>query len=772
MSGGMPMPPGSEGKLAPYWPLEDETSYTRQAAAQMVLARQFEDHRGTTQQRQNYAASDMKGQAAEALARELGMKVAELGAAAATHEMTAGWLTQGHADIVAYKNTLVGAYANYKSQMAAALTQGSIAGVMKVNDQIESQFRQTCDSAKSGYEKARDIIAEGVKAGKTPPMAGPSTTLPSASRENEFAGGGQRMADGAVSPNLFDPSTGGHSTPAQGAGANRPDGTAGSGPAAGSVAGGGTVGSEDSWSVGRPQSGWDQSMGAGGPSAGGGSPAAGLGGMPMGGMPMQPPQMPGGGQTPGSDLAKTGADMVTKLAGTDKGAGGAGVPVTPEQLDKLLAKQGDGGGLGGEKGEGGGPTADGLREKGDKKLNESATSTSGTVNSAAGPGAHPGAPTGPPSPAAPVTTHASAAPSAAPMTELSADETPASQQQRPQDPQYPTAAGTAQSTASMAPFPGPPLAPSLGTYSPGALGAGSAAPAAPVPPPAAPALPTGTVAAGPAVTAVIAPVARSLDVTNYVAFQPDSESEFESRINALDPDYALAHVYLAQLMASMTAAGWPTIAAVAVLAPDDPASAPLYAAATADGLSLVPAGTNVPGRLRLLTELVTDADFVARWSGYEHPAAALAAFATSTLCPADYLLAYLVSSDISDSKAGRYHTCGVPEIVQGAAEQAWLSEQHHGPARPRAALRSTIAPRQAAEALSAFGEVWRITDATDEKTAIANLWADRWEADDHSGPHYVRSLARYWHAEAHTLVSAGNLAEAAYAVSQLARLEP
>lgn len=142
----------------------------------MDLARQFEDFRGTTQQRQNYAASDMKGQAAEALARELGIKVAELGAASATHEMTAGWLTQGHADIVGYKNTLVGAYANYKSQMSVAATQGSLLGVMKIHDQIESQFRQTCDSAKSGYEKARDIIAEGVKAGKTPPMKGPDLT--------------------------------------------------------------------------------------------------------------------------------------------------------------------------------------------------------------------------------------------------------------------------------------------------------------------------------------------------------------------------------------------------------------------------------------------------------------------------------------------------------------------------------------------------------------------------------------------------------------------
>lgn len=175
--------------------------------------------------------------------------------------------------------------------------------------------------------------------------------------------------------------------------------------------------------------------------------------------------------------------------------------------------------------------------------------------------------------------------------------------------------------------------------------------------------------------------------------------------------------------------------------------------------------------MRLLSELVADADFVSRWAGYEHPAAILAAFAASPFRPAGYKLVYLVSSDTSNSKAGRYHT-GVPEIVQDVTERAWLSSQHHEPVRPRAALGSCIAPHQAAEALTAFGEVWRITDATDEKAAMADLWADRWEADDHGGRHYVRSMAKYWHAEANTLVGAGNLAEAAYAVSQLVRLEP
>lgn len=816
MSGGIPMPPGSEDKLAQYWPAEDETSYARESGAQMVLAQQTKHARGVAQQVQNYAGSEMEGLAPAELERLLGIRGAEMATNAAVHENTAGWLAQGQTDIITCKNALIAAYSNYKTAMVAAATQSSVLGVMQVHDKIESEFRSACDLAKSGYEKSRDLLTEAVETGKTPPMKGlpPSAGKPNLNDTTSDIGVEQRTPD-AVNPNLFDPSTGGYSTPTQGAGANTPGGGAGSGPAVGPVAGGGrpVAGgglSNDGFWVGEPHAGSPPGSPAGAP-INGGMP---MGGMPMQGMqgmpPPQMPQMPSGGQTPGSDLAKTGSDMITKLAGADKGAGAGGVPVTPDQLDKLLAKQGgdDGGGLGGEKGEGG-STADGPGEKGDKKLSGTTTSTSGTtMNGPGGPnagaaGTHtgPGTPAGPPSPAAPVTTHAPASPSAAPMTELSADETPTGRQppQRSLDQTHHNAvAGTGQSTSSMAPFLGPPPAavgqtssavagpmvmppmgpmapppaPSLGTYSPGALGSGSA-PAAPVPSTPAPAMPTGAVVAGAAAAPIFTPMrARTVEVKNFVAAQHDSPAEFVARIEGLNPDHALAHLYLAQLLASAAGAGWLTTAAVAVLTPADPATAPLYVLATADGLSVVPAGASIPGRLRLLTEFEPPATFVARWAGYEHPAATLTAFAATPNCPAGHQLAYLVSSDTSDSKAGRYHTGCVPEVVQDGAEQSWLLDQHREPVRPRAALGSNIAAHQAEAALSAFGEVWRITDATDARRAMATLWADRWESEDHAGRHYIRSVARYWHADAHQCVGAGNLAEAAYAVSQLARLEP
>lgn len=347
----------------------------------------------------------------------------------------------------------------------------------------------------------------------------------------------------------------------------------------------------------------------------------------------------------------------------------------------------------------------------------------------------------------------------------------------------------------MSPFPGPPpaavgqtssaapgpmmmgpMAPppaSLGTYSPGALGAGPAPTATPPPQ----AIPASAVAAGAATAApFVLPTrvgdgsSRGEHVTNYAVTAADPE--FVARIEALNPDHALVHLYLAQLMASVSATGWLTTAAIAVLAHADPTAAPLYVLATADGLSVVPAGTDIPGRLRLLTEFKLDDTFVSRWAGYEHPGAILAAFAAHPASPAGYKLVYLLSSDTAESKAGRYHTGGVTEIVQLPAERAWLHSQHREPARPRAACGATIAAHKAADALAAFGRVWKVDDATDVKHAMADLWADRWESADHGGSHYTRTLARYWHAEAHTLIAAGNLPEAAYAISELARLEP
>lgn len=818
------MPPGSDDKLAPYWPLEDESSYTSQAAAQMVLARQFEAYRGTTQVRQNYAASDMKGQAAEALARELGIKVAELGAASATHEMTAGWLTQGHADILAYKNTLSGAYTTYKSQMTAALTQGSIAGVIKINDQIESQLRQTCDSAKAGYEKARDIIAEGVKAGKTPPVKGPA---PSTSRPGSRTGGQadigvEQRAPDTVNSNLFDPSTGGYSTPAQGAGANTPGG----GTSAGSAAGAGLAGDGSGQAFQPRFRGPDSAVS--GPPAGaptsGGSPMG--GGMPMQGMqPPQMPQMPGGGQTPGGDIAKTGADMIGKLAGADKGAG-SGVPVTPEQLDKLLDKQGGSGGLGGEKGEG--SAAEGPDGKGDKKLNGTSTSTSGTtVNGPGGPntgaagGTHTGtgAPAGPPSPANPVTTHAPAAPSAAPMTELSADETPAGQQpQRGQDQTHHnnTATGTAQSTsASLAPFPGPPpstagqaagggigpmalppmgpmapppAAPALGAYSPGALGS-VPAPVAP-PAPMAPAMPTGALIGGASAPAapLILPTragdgwSRTVEVTNYGV--QDKDPEFVTRLNETDPDFTLSHAYLADITTSHLKIGWPTVAAIGVFMPPNfiedreqfgKLARPLYVLATADGVSLLPDGVMMPIGLSLVTDFSVSDVFMDRWSGYEHPAAILAAFAASHFCPANHKLAYLVSSDNSGSKNGRY-TTSVPEFVQIDAEREYLLQRGALGAfssRPRSDL-ARISEFKAGDALEAFGDVWRLRDVTaaDLPIARAELWAARWDAEDYRHPNYPALMAKYLYAEASAALRDDRLGDVAYSVSVLAALEP
>ncbi len=812
------MPAGSEEKLGPYWPLEDETSYARHAAEQMVLARQFEEYRGTAQQKQNYAAADMKGLAPEELARQLGVHVADLTSAQTTHEMTAGWLMQGQGDVIAYKNALSNAYAAYKTAITAALTPSSILGVMQVNDKIESEFRSTCDAARAGYEKSRDVIAAGVEQGKTPPMKGPTAGKPTDNSAD--ARGGTTPVDGApgsgVNPGLYDPSTGAYSSPAQGAGNTTPGGgtsaggAAGGGTSAGGPAGGGLSsggGPAPDLGGGSSGAGLGSGAGAGGPSAGGGSPVG--GGMPMGGMPqMQPPQMPqmpGGGQTPGSDLAKTGAEMVTKLAG-DKGAGAGGVPVTPEQLDKLLSKQGDGGGgLGGEKGDG--PTADGPSEKGDKKLNGNTTSTVNGPggNNAGGPGGtHPGtgAPAGPPSPAAPVTTHAPAAPSAAPMTELSADETPAGQQpQRAQDQQHHTAApGTAQST-SMAPFPGPPPAavgqtaatgggammmppvgpmtpppaPSLGTYSPGALGAGSAPPAAPVPPPAAPAMPAGAVVAGAATAAapVILPTqagngwSRTIEVTNYGV--ENTDPAYVSRLAALPAERALAHTVLAQTSAQMPALQWFATTAVGLF--ELVAGPPLYVIATCDALSLLPAGSGVPAPARLLSEFALNPVFIEHWSGYEHPAAILDAFATSPFCPPSYKLSYLVSSD-QVGKTGRY-TTRVPEITQTRDEQIWILEQGRVGMRARHEIGGMITPERAADALDAFGEVWHVTDAIEPAQEAASLWAGRWHADDdHALDDYPRALVRYLHAEAHQALAVGDLAEAAHAVSVLSMVEP
>lgn len=841
MAGGAPMPPGSDSKLGPYWPEEDETAYTREASEQMTLAQQVEQYRGTAQQKQNYATADMKGLAPEELARQLGVHVVDLTSAQATHEMTAGWLTQGAADITIYKQGLSAIYAKYQADLLKP-SGGTLQGVMNVQMKADEEFKSAADSAKSGYQKSRDAIAQGVQAGQTPPMKGPTPGAGAPKPGTDIAKDtAARPVDGStagVNPNLFDPSTGGYSTPAQGAGASTPGGgTSAGGPAGGGTSAGGPAGGGLSSGGSSPAdlgggssgaglgSGSGSSSGAGGPSSGG-SPMG--GGMPMGGMPqMQPPQMPqmpGGGQTPGGDLAKTGADMVTKLAGADKGAGGAGVPVTPEQLDKLLAKQGDGGGgLGGEKGEGG-STAEGPDGKGDKKLNGgTATSTSGTTvngpgggnNAAGGPGAHPGAPAGPPSPAAPVTTHAPAAPSAAPMTELSADETPAGQQpQRAQDQQHQTAAaGTAQSTASMAPFPGPPPAavgqtsggagamvmppmgpmappPSLGTYSPGALGAGSAAPAAPVPPPAAPALPTGAVVAGAATAAapVILPTragdgwSRSIEVTNYGV--TNSDPEFVTRLNAADPDQALAHAYLADITTSHLKIGWPTTAAIGVFMPPNfvedreqhgKLARPLYVLATADGVSLLPDGVMMPIGLSLVTDFSVSDVFMDRWSGYEHPAATIAAFAASHFCPPGHKLTYLVSSDNSDTKSGRY-TTGVTEFVQIDAEREYLLQRGAMGAfssRPRADL-ARISEFKAADALQAFGDVWQLRDVTaaDLPIARAELWAARWDADDYRHPDYPSLMARYLYAEAAAALRDDRLGDVAYAITVLSVLEP
>ncbi|WP_100514259.1 hypothetical protein [Mycobacteroides abscessus] len=840
MAGGAPMPPGSESKLADYWPEEDETAYTREAGEQMTLAQQVEQYKGTAQQKQNYATADMKGLAPEELARQLGVHVVDLTSAQATHEMTAGWLTQGATDITIYKNGLSAIYAKYQADLLKP-SGGTLQGVMNVQMQADQEFKQAADSAKAGYQKSRDAIAQGVQTGQTPPVKGPTpgagAPKPGADIAKDTTA---RPVDGStagVNPNLFDPSTGAYSTPAQGAGANTPGGgTSAGGPAGGGTSAGGPAGGGLS-SGGGPAadlgggssgaglgSGSGSSSGAGGPTSAG-SPMG--GGMPMGGMPMQPPQMPqmpGGGQTPGNDLAKTGSDMITKLAGADKGAG-AGVPVTPEQLDKLLAKQDGAGGLGGEKGDG---PADGPSEKGDKKLNAgTATSTSGTTvngpggnNAAGGPGGThtgPGAPAGPPSPAAPVTTHAPTAPPAAPMTELSADETPAGQQpQRAQDQQHHTAAGTAQSTsASMAPFPGPPpaavgqtssasaggamvmppvgpmapMTPALGTYSPGALGAGSAPPAAPVPP-AAPAMPAGAVVAG--ATAAAAPVilptqagngwSRSIEVTNYGVASHDPE--FVTRLNAADPDQALAHAYLADVTTSHLKIGWPTTAAIGVFMPPNfvedreqhgKLARPLYVLATADGVSLLPDGVMMPIGLSLVTDFSVSDVFMDRWSGYEHPAATIAAFAASHFCPPGHKLTYLVSSDNSDTKTGRY-TTGVTEFVQIDAEREYLLQRGAMGAfssRPRADL-ARISEFKAADALAAFGDVWHLGDVTaaDLPIARAELWAARWDADDYRHPDYPSLMARYLYAEAAAALRDDRLGDVAYAVTVLSALEP
>lgn len=388
-----------------------------------------------------------------------------------------------------------------------------------------------------------------------------------------------------------------------------------------------------------------------------------------------------------------------------------------------------------------------------------------------------------PSPAAPTVTAAPSTPGA-PITSLSSDEsgvtTPVSHQQQHPVTDTNALGGHGPGTLSSgAGGPGAQPPPVLNPYAANGSGLG------PTPLPPQSVAPLGGSGAGPTIppTAAAAAAAPVMGVTSVPTAveklasrgsDTSSKARHVDRLAGLATEHLLAEMKLATIAESFVQAGWAgTNLAIAVRMTKDARGARLrYVLATADGLSVLPAGIKMPAGVELLGQEAS-LQFFWEQAGNRHAGQKLAAFAQQN--PADGQLVYLVTNDTRNT-ATLSGDFGATESVQTDAERKRLAET--GRILPAELTRSEllpprIPPQQAAEFVDEFGKTWglgRIDNVV--QSAKIRLWAARWDRHRSADPKYPALLATYLYCEARDALNRGDALEAAYSIDTALAIEP
>ncbi|SIE17824.1 hypothetical protein [Mycobacteroides abscessus] len=788
---------GASEVIGDNWPTESEDDALALADDLMIKAvNLLENATPALLDPKNTIAEKNQGKMAEAALTKMGVHINENDMDATAWANDSGWITEYASAITAAKTAMAAAAESHEAihNMPTKQIPNMPAATQEAKDANLSAARHEVQTAKSTLDTVKQQVMAGLEARKVPPNGTPAIKPPGGSTSaarNSFAGG------------QFSDFPGGPAAGAEGAAKQltNPGSTdvgAGSGGSAPAV-------TSPSSTAGADLGG---SSGAG---AGGGAPAdlgagQGMNGSPMGmgmpqgmpaGMPQGMPQgMPGGGagggQTPGNDVAKTIGDTVGKLADSQKGQ-----PISKAALDDLYGRQSDGAEPATNP-DGGSKDTDGNSTSGkdDKKVGAKADGVHTTLQ---GPTANPyGAentnpalnnPPAPhlnsPSPAAPTVTAAPQA-AGAPITSLSADEsgvtTPVSHtQQHPVSDANPLgghgpgapnsgSGSNAQSTQS----------PVLGPYAAGGTGLGPA----PLPPQTASpmggagggvaGLPASTAAAAATPIMGVTSVPAAVEKLTRGGNDTQSKARHADRLAGLAAEHLLAEMKLAAIVDSFTQAGWAgTNVALAVIMTEDTRGARLrYVLATADGLSVLPAGIRMPAGVELLGQEAS-LPFFWEQAGNRHAGQKLAAFTQQN--PAAGQLVYLVSND-TRSAATLSGDIGATESVQTDAERKRLADT--GRVLPAELTRSELLPpriptQQAAEFVDEFGKTWGL-DRIDNlvQSAKIRLWAARWDRHRSADPKYPALLATYLYCEAREAINRGDAAEAAYSIDTALSIEP
>lgn len=789
---------GANEVIGDSWPSESEDDALALADDLMIKAvNLLENANPALLDPKNTIAEKNQGKMAEAALTKMGVHINENDMDATAWANDSGWVTEYATAIATAKTAMAAAAESHESihNMPTKQIPNMPAATQEAKDANLSAARHEVQTAKSTLDTVRQQMVAGLEARKVPPNGTPAIKPPSGSTSagrqsfgttgvsSDFPGG---SGAGAAAKQLTTPGSTGAGSGSGGAApaVTGPSSSAGADLGSSSGAGTGGGGASD---IGAGQGMNGSPMGMGMPPQG----------MPPG-MPQGMPQMPaggaGGGQTPGNDVAKTIGDTVGKLADNQKGQ-----PISKAALDDLYGRQNDGSEPATNP-DGGSKDNDGTNTSGkdDKKTGVKADGIHTTLQ---GPTANPyGAentnpalnnPPAPhlnsPSPAAPSVTAAPPA-AGAPITSLSADEsgttTPVSShtQQHPVSDTNPLG-GHGPGTPNSGPGSGSPSTqpPVLGPYAAGGAGLGPT----PLPPQTSGALgggggggvtglPASTTAATGAQIMGVTSVPTAVEKLTRAGTESPSKARHADRLAGLATEHLLAEMKLATIVESFIQAGWAgTNLAIGVMMTEDTRGARLrYVLATADGLSVLPAGIRMPAGVELLGQEAS-LPFFWEQAGNRHAGQKLAAFAQQN--PAAGQLVYLVSND-TRSAATLSGDLGVTESVQTDAERKRLADTDR--ILPAELTRSELlSPRiptgQAAEFVDEFGMTWGLDRTVDAaQSAKIRLWAARWDRHRSADPKYPALLATYLYCEAREAISRGDTAEAAYSIDTALAIEP